>query len=75
MPEPPTIPFLESLFTVCSNSMSDETELNDYSEDDVETAWALFSVNPRCTVGATSGSIFRHVYTVFGFLTGAGIMA
>ena len=37
--------------------MSGETELNDDSEDDVEIAWALFSVNSRCPVGATSCTV------------------
>ena len=47
MPVTPTIPplLLEYLFTVCSNAMSGETQLNDDSKGDVETAWALFSVN------------------------------
>ena len=66
MPVPQTIPplNLESLFTVCSDAMSGETELNDDSEDNVETAWALFSLNSRCTVGATSCSIFISVKDV-----------
>ena len=64
---PPTIPLLvlESLFTVCSNAMSGETELNDDSEDDAETAWALFSVNSQCTVGATSCSILIPLSKLF----------
>ena len=47
IPVTPTIRplVLESLFTVCSNAKSGETELNDDSDDDVETAWALLSVN------------------------------
>ena len=31
---------LETLFTVCSNAMSGDTELNDDLDDDVETVWA-----------------------------------
>ena len=47
IPVTPTIRplVLESPFTVCSNAKSGETELNDDSDDNVETAWALLSVN------------------------------
>ena len=54
---------LESLFTVCSSTMSDESELNDDSE-----AWwcsnsvgSILSELSMYTVGATSCSIFTPV--------------